>query len=90
MIDVKKVAGVARLNLTKAETKKFSKEVKDILKMFSELDKVNVSGVEPSFHVIKTFNVVREDRVEKSLTNKEALANTEHKEKGFFKGPKSV
>ncbi|MFA4820401.1 MAG: Asp-tRNA(Asn)/Glu-tRNA(Gln) amidotransferase subunit GatC [Candidatus Aenigmatarchaeota archaeon] len=34
-------------------------------------------------------NVLREDAPEKCLSNEEALKNTKHKEKGFFKGPRA-
>jgi len=35
-------------------------------------------------------NVLREDKEEKCLSQKEALSLTEHKKDGYFKGPKAV
>ena len=85
---VKKVAEVARLQLTEKERKQFRKDLQDILKAFSVLDKV--PKAEPSFQPIEIKNTTRKDEVEPSLTQKEALANTSLKEKGFFKGPRVV
>jgi len=90
MIDVKRVARTARLNLSEAEVKKFERELSDILKIFSALEEADTKKVEPSFHVLELKNVTREDIVEKSLGQEDALKNSKHVEKGFFKGPKAV
>ena len=87
---IDKVAKVARLSLTDAEKVKFEKDMKDILKAFSTLDKAKTDGVEPAFQPIETKNVLREDIVEECLSQEDALSNTEHKENGFFRGPKVV
>lgn len=87
---IDKVAIIARLKLTEKEKKKFSKDLKDILTSFSLLDKVNTKNVEPVFQPVEVKNVTREDKTDECLTQKEALSNTKHKEKGHFKGPKVV
>ncbi len=87
---VDKVAKVARLQLTESEKKKFERDMNDILKAFSTLDKAKTDGVEPAFQPIETKNALREDVIEESLSQEEALANSVHKENGFFKGPKVV
>ena len=87
---VRHVARIARLKLTEKEIKTFSKELDEVLKAFSKIDEVDTSGVEPSFHVYEIINVFREDKVEPSLEQNNALKNTKHKEKGFFKGPRVV
>jgi len=93
MIDketVKHVATLARLNLTEEELEKFAKDFEGILEAFSSLDEVDTKDVKPSFHPIEMKNVMREDEKEESLTQEEALANSEHKEDGMFKGPRAV
>lgn len=93
MIDektVKHVAEASHLNLSKEEVKKFSKQLKDILNEFKVLDKVKTDNVEPCFQPVETKNVMQEDEVKECLTNKQALNQTEHKENGFFRGPKIV
>ena len=86
---VRKVAKIARLDLTEAEVKKFSRDMNEILAAFKELDKAK-ANVEPSFQPLKIKDIMREDKPEDVLSQSEALANTKHKEKGFFKGPRAV
>ncbi|MFH0936069.1 MAG: Asp-tRNA(Asn)/Glu-tRNA(Gln) amidotransferase subunit GatC [Candidatus Woesearchaeota archaeon] len=87
---IKKVAKNARLNLTESEIKEFLPQLKEILNSFSVINDVNTDNIKPSFQPIEIKNVYREDKVEKSLTQREALANTKHKKDGFFKGPKAI
>jgi aspartyl-tRNA(Asn)/glutamyl-tRNA(Gln) amidotransferase subunit C len=86
--DVKRVAQIARLKLSEQEVQKFSKDLESILDAFQDLERVDTKGVKPAFQPIETKNVLRKDRIEPSLTQEQALANTKNKEKGFFKGPK--
>jgi len=88
--DVRKVARVARLGLTADEEKKFTKDFTDILQAFSSLNKAKTTSVAPAFHPIPLPSTLREDRIEASLTQEEALANSKNTEKGYFKGPKVV
>ncbi len=87
---VKKVSEVARLNLDEKEVKKFTKDLEGILEAFSELKKVDTDNVEPTFQPVDVKNVLREDKIEDGLSQKEALSNTKNKEDGYFKGPKAV
>ena len=85
-----RVAKNARLSLTESESRKFLKEMQEILNAFSKIDEVNVDKAKPSFQPIELKNVWREDIAKKCLTQEEALSNTRHKEKGYFKGPRVV
>lgn len=87
---IKKVADLARLDLSKEETKSFVKDFKEILDNFSSIDKCDTRGIKPSFQPVKIKNVVRDDKVEESISQEEALSNTEHKKDGYFKGPMAV
>lgn len=87
---VEKVAEAARLDLSEKELKEFSGDLAEILSAFKTLQKADTRGVEPSFQPLPMQNVLREDRVEKGLSQKQALANARLKEKGYFKGPRAV
>ena len=87
---IRKVAGVARLELKDKEVEKFVPELKEILNAFSKVDEVDTKGVKPSFQPVEIKNVMREDKITESLSQEEALSNTEHKKNGYFKGPKAV
>jgi len=87
---VRHVAELARLKLSEKEIEKYSEQFEQILKAFKILDEVDTEDVEPSFHPLEIKNVFREDEVESGLSQEKALLNTEHKEKGYFKGPRIV
>lgn len=88
---IRKVAEIARLNLTNTEVKKFSKDLGEILSAFKKIDRANTVNVKPSFQPMPIKNVTREDRVEPGLSREEALSNVKkNKEGNFFKGPKVI
>ena len=83
------VAKIARINLTSEEKKRFQKDLNEILAAFKELDKADAKCA-PSFQPLDIKDVFRDDVAGKCLTQEKALANTKHREKGFFRGPKAV
>ena len=87
---IEHVAELARLKLTDKEIESFVKDFKEILDSFSVISKADTKGAKAAFHPVELKNQMREDLVEKSLEQKEALANTEHKKDGYFKGPRAV
>ncbi len=87
---IENVATVARLELSGKEKEKFVKEFKEILDAFSTIDEADTSKVKSSIQPVKLKNMTREDEVEDSLSQEDALANTQHKKDGYFKGPRAV
>ena len=87
---IQHVAEVARLKLTDKEIEKFSKELKEIIDVFSKIDKVDTKGIEAGLQPVELKNMLREDVEEKTFTQEEALSLTEHKKDGYFKGPRAV
>ena len=87
---IKKVAEVARLQLTDSEIKKFTPQLREALETFSKLQEVDTKGVKPSFQPVEIKNVLREDVPKQCLTQEQALSQTKHKKDGYFKGPKVV
>ena len=84
------VAELARLKLTNDEIREFVPELKEILEAFSKLDKIDTQGIKPSFQPVGLKNITRDDKVDNSLTQEEALFNSPNKKDGYFKGPKAV
>jgi aspartyl-tRNA(Asn)/glutamyl-tRNA(Gln) amidotransferase subunit C len=87
---IEHVAEVARLKLTGKEIDKFSKELKEIIDVFSKIDKVNTKNTDASLQPVELKNMLREDTEEKTFTQEEALGLTKHKMDGYFKGPRAV
>jgi aspartyl-tRNA(Asn)/glutamyl-tRNA(Gln) amidotransferase subunit C len=87
---IEHVATLARLKLSKEEIKEFTPQLKEVLDSFSKLDEVDTKGVDISPQPVEIRNVLREDKVEASLAQEDALANSEHKKDGYFKGPRAM
>ena len=87
---IEHVAEVARLKLTDKEIEKFSKELKEIIGVFSNIDKVDTKNIEASLQPVELKNMTREDKEEKTFSQEEALSLSEHKKDGYFKGPRAV
>ena len=87
---IEKIASTSRLNLSESEINEFLPQLKEILNAFSKIKEVNTENVRPSFQPLEIKNIYREDKIEKCLSQEEAIKNTKHKENGFFKGPKTI
>ncbi len=85
-----RVAANARLNLTGAEAEEFLPQLQETLEAFSKLDELDAAKEQPSFQPIKLTNVMRQDNVEKCLSQEQALRNTKHRKNGYFLGPRVV
>lgn len=88
--DVQHIASLACIDLDEEQKERFAKQFNSILEYFKELDGLDTKNVEPTYHVIGLNNVFREDVVEESLPQEEALRNAPKQDKGYFKGPRIV
>ncbi len=82
------IAWLARIKLSEEEKEKFARQLSKILEYFDMINKVDTSGVEPTFHVLELRNVFRDDNVEKSLPQKVVLESAGESKDGFVKAPK--
>lgn len=82
--EVKHITKLANLQLSPSEIKTFSKQLSEVLTYVEKLQEVDTAKVEPTSQVTGLKNVFREDRVEKSLSQEEALSNAKRKYKGYF------
>ena len=89
---VRKVAKIARIKITDDEAKEYSKDLESILDAFQDLQQMesSIKNVKPTFQPIESSNVMRDDEIEESLSQIDALSNAKLKEKGYFKGPKAI
>lgn len=88
--DVDHVALLARLELTGEEKEMYTRQLKDILGYFQQLERLDTGDVQPTAHVLPIKNVYREDWAGQHLSREEVLANGPELEEGCFKVPKIV
>ena len=84
------VAGLARLELSEDEVKKYETELNDVLKFMDKLNELDTDGVEPSTNVLDISNVFRDDVVTNGDGSEATLANAPVKKDGGFKVPKTI
>lgn len=84
--DVLKLAQLARISLSEAEIKEFQAQISEILQYISQLQAVDVTGLEPTSQVTGLVNVMREDVVEDyGMGHQDLLRNVPHKQDGLIK-----
>jgi aspartyl-tRNA(Asn)/glutamyl-tRNA(Gln) amidotransferase subunit C len=91
MIDreqVRKVAHLARLELTEAEEERFSAQLSDILEYFDQLSELDVADVPPTTRAIDVSNVTRRDQVQPDPERELMLEGAPDRSEDFFKVPK--
>lgn len=84
---MKRIALLARLELTEEEIEKYTKQLNDILLYMEKLNQIDTKNIEPLSHPFFTKTVFREDKVKPSLPQEKAVENAPQSAKGFFKVP---
>ncbi|MGI6045783.1 MAG: Asp-tRNA(Asn)/Glu-tRNA(Gln) amidotransferase subunit GatC [Eggerthellaceae bacterium] len=83
--DVRNIAEYARIGLSDEELPQMTRDLNAIIDGLDPILHYDLEGVEPTFHPIGDLsNVMREDEVEESFTQEEALENAPQKERGYF------
>lgn len=85
---VRKVAKLARLDLTEAEIEEFTGQLGAILQYVEKMNELETAAVEPLAHCLPIHNVFRADEVRQSLGTEKTLANAPERDGAFFKVPK--
>ncbi len=83
-IDVKHIAHLAELPLKDEEIKKLEVQLESTLDYIQQLDEVNTKDVEPTSQVTGLENITREDTEKESLTQEQALSNSDKTYDGLF------
>ena len=88
--EVKRVAALARLELSPPEEEALTQQLDKILQYMEKLNQLDTANVEPLAHVVEIVNAFREDRVVNRPSPDALLANAPEKEGDFFKVPKII
>ncbi|HHP7230058.1 MAG TPA: Asp-tRNA(Asn)/Glu-tRNA(Gln) amidotransferase subunit GatC [Xenococcaceae cyanobacterium] len=90
MIDreqVKKVAHLARLEITADEEEQFTTQLNSILDYFEQLSELDTENVAPTTRAIEVSNITRPDRLEPFPDKAALLASAPEPEGQYFRVP---
>lgn len=90
MIDreqVRKVALLARLQITPEEEEQLTAQLGNILEYFEQLSELDVSNVKPTTRAIDVSNVTRPDEMQAYRDRESLLKEAPDQEGDFFKVP---
>jgi aspartyl-tRNA(Asn)/glutamyl-tRNA(Gln) amidotransferase subunit C len=85
--DTRKVAQLARLELTEPDLAAMAEQLNRILEYVDQLRQVDTEGVEPLAHPLPLQNVFRDDEPQPSLPVDEALKNAPARVGDYFSVP---
>ena len=64
--EIRRLANLSRLEISEDEVGKYAEQLNEIVKYVSKLDEVDLSNVEPLYHVLDQTITGREDEVKPS------------------------
>lgn len=90
-MDVRKVAHLARIELTDEEAARYEEQIEKILGHIEQLKKLDVEGIEATAHASPVFDVMREDvATDESLPREAVLSNAPATALDQIKMPKVI
>ncbi len=88
--DISYVAHLARLELSQEEKARLGAQLSRVLDYVAQLNKVDVTGIEPTAHAVPLTNVLRKDQPRPSIERERILANAPETARDLFIVPKIV
>lgn len=89
-IDVRRVANLARLNLTEEEASSFTSQIERVLGYVELLQQVNTEGVEVTAHPLEAMDCLRADAERPGFGVENALRNAPRSAQDQIYVPKVV
>ncbi|MEO6306166.1 MAG: Asp-tRNA(Asn)/Glu-tRNA(Gln) amidotransferase subunit GatC [Bacteroidia bacterium] len=87
---VEEVAHLARLEFNDEAKAEILNDMNRMLSFVDKLSELNTENVAPLIYMTDEKNILREDVVEITVTQKEALKNAPKKDSDYFKAPKVI
>ena len=82
------LANLAKLNFDASSKAAIKDDLNRILTFIDQLDKVDVSEVEPLIHVTDETGDARKDEANNPISQSQALSNAPDRDSDYFKVPK--
>ena len=86
--EVRHVAGLARLALDEGVLRTMQAQLDSILDSMATLERLDTTGVEPTYHAVDMVCALRDDRVVPSLRRGEVLRAAARSDAGAFAVPR--
>lgn len=87
---VDEIAHLARLEFGAGAKDQIVNDMNRMLSFVEKLNELDTKGVEPLIYMTDESNVLREDVVAETITQKEALLNAPKKDSDYFKVAKVI
>ncbi len=87
---VDEVAHLARLEFDSKAKDEIANDMNRMLSFVEKLNELDTKGIEPLIYMTDESNVLREDIVKDTITQKEALLNAPKKDSDYFKVAKVI
>jgi aspartyl-tRNA(Asn)/glutamyl-tRNA(Gln) amidotransferase subunit C len=88
--EVRQVAHLSRLNVTEEQIDAFAQQIGRILEYIDQLNRLDTTGVAPTFHASMQTNAFRDDEAKGHLDREAALANAPEEADGSFIVPRVI
>ena len=88
--DVKRIAHLARIEVTDAEAGQALGQLNDIFKLIEQLQSVDTTGIEPMSHPLGGSQRLREDRAGTPENRDANMRNAPKQQDGLFLVPKVI
>ncbi len=88
--DVRRVAHLARIEITDAETQATAAQLNDIFAMIERMQKIDTRGIEPMAHPLGGDQRLREDVASEAINRDENLKNAPAAAAGLFVVPRVI
>ena len=87
---VKTLADLSRLTFNDLEKEEIKKDLQRMISFVEKLNELDTSDVEPQLHMTDAVDIYREDLVQGSMLNEDALKNAPMADDNYFKVPKVI
>ena len=86
--DIEYVASLAKLKIPENEMGNLTRQMDEIVNMANKVSELDTENVEPTNHILRVQNVMREDVVIPSYDRNEIIKNAPNKEAGCIVVPR--
>lgn len=89
-MNVRRIAELAKIELSAGEEARLSEEMAGILAMAGQLQALDLQGVAPTQHILPVVNVLRQDDAKPCLAQEEILSAAPARLDGCIAVPRTV